>query len=277
MRQPGIKAPTAAGAKRNRNVQKRVVTPPATTADRSLEGPIGDAELPILEHLMELRRRLIQILIPFGIATVLIFPFSNSCLRYILFHNLFPAEMALAVYSPWEWMSVRLLFSFLFAVSVTIPLIVYETFAFIRPGLYPSERKFFLLVAIPSLCCYGLGVIFAYLFVLPYIFSYLISYSGEIAQVAFSTKRVFSLILYTGVGFGLIFQIPFMMTVAVKLRIVTYEWLRGKRFVMYGLIIGIAFFVVADPTGISMIMAVISIALFELGLLITRFIGRRRR
>jgi sec-independent protein translocase protein TatC len=226
---------------------------------------------------MELRRRLIHILIPFGIATVLIFPFSNICLRYILFHNLFPEEMALAVYSPWEWMSVRLLFSFLFAVSVTIPLIIYETFAFIRPGLYPSERKFFLMVTIPALCCYGLGVIFAYLFVLPYIFSYLISYSGDIAQVAFSTKRVFSLILYTGVGFGLIFQIPFMMFLAVKLRIVTYEWLREKRFVIYGLIIGIAFFIVADPTGISMIMALISIALFELGLLITRFIGRRRR
>jgi Sec-independent protein secretion pathway component TatC len=68
-----------------------------------------------------------------------------------------------------------------------------------------------------------------------------------------------------------------MMFLAVKLRIVTYEWLREKRFVIYGLIIGIAFFIVADPTGISMIMALISIALFELGLLITRFIGRRRR
>jgi sec-independent protein translocase protein TatC len=276
MRKPGIKAPIAAGANTDRNVQKRVVTPTVAAADRSLEGPIGDAELPIIDHLMELRRRLIHILIPFGIATVLIFPFSNTCLRYILFHNLFPEEMALAVYSPWEWMSVRLLFSFLFAVSVTIPLIIYETFAFIRPGLYPSERKFFLMVAIPSLCCYGLGVIFAYLVVLPHIFSYLISYSGDIARVAFSTKRVFSLILYTGVGFGLIFQIPFMMFLAVKLRIVTYDWLRGKRFVMYGLIIGIAFFIVADPTGISMIMAMISIALFELGLLITRFIGRRR-
>jgi sec-independent protein translocase protein TatC len=276
MRKPGIKAPIAAGANTDRNVQKRVVTPTAAAADRSLEGPVGDEELPIMDHLMELRRRLIHILIPFGIATVLIFPFSNICLRYILFHNLFPEEMALAVYSPWEWMSVRLLFSFLFAVSVTIPLIIYETFAFIRPGLYPSERKFFLMVTIPSLCCYGLGVIFAYLFVLPYIFSYLISYSGDIAQVAFSTKRVFSLILYTGVGFGLIFQIPFMMFLAVKLRIVTYEWLREKRFVIYGLIIGIAFFIVADPTGISMIMALISIALFELGLLITRFIGRRR-
>lgn len=244
--------------------------------DRSFEGPIGDEELPIMEHLMELRTRLIHILIPFGIAMVLIFPFSNSGLRYLLFHNLFPEEMAVFVYSPMEWLSVRLLFTFLFALSVTIPLVLYETFAFIRPGLYPSERKFFLMVVIPSLCCYGIGTLFAYLFVLPLIFSYLIAYSGDIAQVAFSIKRIFSLILYTAVGFGLIFQIPFLMTLAVKLKIVTYSWLRDKRFIVYGLIIGIAFFLFSDPTGITMIMALVSIGLFELGLLITRYIGRRR-
>ena len=245
-------------------------------ADLSVEGPLGDVEAPILEHLVELRSRLIVVLIPFGIATVLIFPFSNMALGYLLFHNLFPEEMAMFVYSPMEWMSIRLLFSFLFALSVTIPLIVYETFAFIRPGLYPSERKFFVMVAIPSLCCYGIGVVFAYYFVLPVIFNYLINYSGDIAQVALSAKRIFSLILYTGVGFGLIFQIPFVMTLAVKMKIVTYSWLRDKRVIFYGLIIGIAFFVIADPTGISMIMAVVTLALFELGLLLTKYIGRKR-
>ena len=249
----------------------------ANDAVLNVEGPIGDEEIPLLEHLIELRSRLIIILIPFGVATVLIFPFSNRALQYLLFHSLFPEEMTMFVYSPMEWMSVRLLFSLLFALSVTIPLITYETFAFIRPGLYPSERKFFVMVAIPSLVCYGVGVVFAYYFVLPMIFSYLISYSGDIAQVALSAKRIFSLILYTGVCSGLIFQIPFVMTAAVKMQIVTYSWLRDKRIIIYGLIIGIAFFVIADPTGISMILALVTMVLFELGLLLTRYMGRKRR
>mgnify|MGYP001825991529 CR=1 FL=1 len=59
-------------------------------ADQSVEVPLGDVEAPILEHLVELRSRLIVVLIPFGIATVLIFPFSNMALGYLLFHNLFP-------------------------------------------------------------------------------------------------------------------------------------------------------------------------------------------
>jgi sec-independent protein translocase protein TatC len=243
--------------------------------DRGIEGPIGDKERPIMEHLAELRRRLTVFILPLGIITLIVFPFSSNLLHHLLFTNLFPPGMPIFVYDPVEWLSVRLLFSFLVALSVTIPLAVYEIFAFIRPGLYPSERKFFLMVVIPSLCCYGIGALFAYLFVLPLIFRDLIAYSGEIAQIALSAKRIFSIILYTVVGFGLIFQIPFVMILAVKLRLVTYSWLKDKRLIFYGFIIGIAFFVFSDPTGISMIMAVVSIALFELGLLLTRYTGRK--
>ncbi len=241
-----------------------------------ISGPISDDEIPLMEHLSELRRRLIAVLIPFGIVTLIVFPFSNIFLHHLLV-NLFHENMRIFVYSPMEWMRVRLLFSLLCALSAAIPLILYESFAFMRPGLYPSERKFFLMVVIPSLCCYGVGAFFAYFFALPLVFSYLIAYSGEIAKVALSAKRIFSVILYTAVGFGLIFQIPLIMTLAVKMKLVTYSWLRGKRLIIYGLIIGIAFFVIADPTGISMLMAGMSIALFELGLLITKYIGRRSR
>jgi sec-independent protein translocase protein TatC len=238
------------------------------TSDALLSGPVGDEEIPLTEHLIELRRRLIIVLIPLGVITLAVFPFSNMPL-HVLLTNLFSEDIIIYVYTPLEWLRVRLLFSFLVALSVTIPLAVYEIFAFLRPGLYPSERKFFLMVVIPSLCCYGIGALFAYFFVLPLIFRYLIAYTGTVAEVAFSAKVIFSTILYAGLGFGLIFQIPFVMILAVKLKLVTSTWLRDKRLIIYGLIISIMFFVFADPTGISMIMAVVSIALFELGLLIT--------
>jgi len=242
--------------------------------DTIIDGPLGDEEIPLLEHLRELRRRFIVVLIPLGIVMLAVFPFSNIPL-HLLYTNLFSEDIPIYVYSPLEWIQVRLLFSFLCAISITIPLLVYETFAFLRPGLYPSERKFFLMVVVPSLVSYGLGALFAYLFVLPMIFRYLIAYSGTVAEVAFSARRIFSIILYAAVGFGLVFQIPFMMVLAVKLRLVTHSWLKDKRFVLYGLIIGIVFFVFADPTGISLIMAAVSIALFELGLLLTRYTLRR--
>ena len=244
--------------------------------ENGISGPTQDVEIPVMEHLSELRRRLIVVLIPFCIVALVMFPLSNFSLRF-LFSNLFAEDMPIYVYSPVEWISVKLLFSFLCALSITIPLILYEIFAFMRPGLYPSERKFFLLVVIPSLLLYVVGAFFAYFFVLPWLFSYLIAYSGNIAKVAFSANRIFSIILYTAVGFGLIFQIPLIMTLAVKMKLVTYAWLKDKRWLIYGLILGLAFFVIADPMGISMLMAGVSIALFELGLLITKYIAHKRR
>ena len=245
-------------------------------ANDLMDGPVGDEDIPVMEHLIELRRRLIIFFIPFSIITLIIFPFSDAALHNMYTH-LFSEDIPIAVYSPLEWISLMLLFSFLSAFSITMPLALYEIFAFLRSGLYPSERQFFLLVVIPSLCLYGLGTFFAYFFVLPPLFGYFIAYSGEIAKVAFSAKMVFTTIMYTAVGFGLIFQIPLIMALAVKMKLVSHSWLKEKRVIIYGLIIGITFFIVADPMGISMIMAGISIAMFEFGLLITRYIGRKRR
>ena len=241
-----------------------------------ITGPVGDEEIPLLEHLAELRRRLIVVFVPFCIVTVTVFATLNLSTKNIsllsLFANLLPdAVPTIYVYSPMEWISVMFLFSFLCALSVTIPLLLYEVFAFMRPGLYPSEGRFFLQVVIPSLLLYGVGLLFAYFLVLPFVFSYLISHSGEIAEVAFSAKRIFSIIIYTALGFGLIFQIPLIMTLAVRMKLVTYSWLKDKRLIVYGLIVGIALFVIADPTGISMLMAGMSIALFELGIIILLF------
>lgn len=244
--------------------------------ENGISGPIQDVEIPVMEHLSELRRRLIVVLIPFCIVALVMFPLSNFSLRF-LFSNLFAEDIPLYVYSPVEWISVKLLFSFLCALSITIPLILYEIFTFMRPGLYPSERNFFLLVVIPSLLLYVVGAFVAYFFVLPWLFSYLLAYSGDVAKVAYSANRIFSIILYTAVGFGLIFQIPLIMTLAVKMKLVTYAGLKDKRWLIYGLIFGLAFFIIADPMGISMLMAAVSIALFELGLLITKYIAHKRR
>jgi sec-independent protein translocase protein TatC len=242
-----------------------------------MEGPLGDADISVMEHLIELRRRLIVFFVPFTIITLIIFPFSDAALHIIYTHLLFSEDVRIAVYSPLEWISLMLLLSFLSAFSITMPLLLYEIFAFLRPGLYPSERQFFLLVVIPSLCLYGLGAFFAYYFVLPPLFGYFIAYSADVAKVAFSAKRIFTTVMYTAVGFGLIFQIPLIMALAVRMKLVHHSWLKEKRMIIYGLIIGITFFIVADPMGISMIMAAISIAMFELGLLITKYIGRKRR
>jgi|GEM_PF-2837773 len=103
--------------------------------DDTISESLGDEEIPLVEHLSELRRRLVVVLIPFAAVTLLIFPFSNDSLHFLL-TNLFHGDMPIFVYSPMEWISVRLTFCFLCALSITIPLLLYEIFAFMRPGLF---------------------------------------------------------------------------------------------------------------------------------------------
>ena len=93
--------------------------------DDTISESLGDEEIPLVEHLSELRRRLVVVLIPFAAVTLLIFPFSNDSLHFLL-SNLFHGDMPIFVYSPMEWISVRLTFCFLCALSITIPLLLYE-------------------------------------------------------------------------------------------------------------------------------------------------------
>ena len=240
-------------------------------ADTTRDKPIEDKELPLMEHIMELRGRLMTVLIPLIIITLITFPFSNAALTYI-FKDLIPENLSLFIYSPIEWISLRFLFSLVCALAITIPLLLYETFAFIAPGLYPHEKRFILRILMPSFLLYLLGVVFAYYVALPLIFAALIPYGSEVAASAFSAKRVFSLIFYTAIWLGVIFQVPLLIILGVKAKITNYHALRAKRGIVYIAAIAIALFINSDPTGVSQVLiAALLIVLFELGLLITRF------
>jgi len=243
-------------------------------ADTIRAKPIGDEELPLIEHILELRRRLAIVLIPLIIITLITFPFSDAALTYI-FRDLIPEDLSLFIYSPIEWIALRFLFSLVCALAITIPFLLYETFAFISPGLYPHEKRFILKIILPSFLLYLMGVVLAYHVVLPLIFIALIPYGGELAASALSAKRVFTLIFYTAIWLGVVFQVPLIIILGVKMRITNYQALRAKRGIIYIAAIAIALFINTDPTGISQVLiAVLLIILFELGLLITRFMQR---
>jgi sec-independent protein translocase protein TatC len=100
--------------------------------------PPGDKELPLSEHLRELRNR---IAIVIGVTIVLMFiafPFSESMISVIWGHVM-PAYVNMTVYEPLEILKVRITISFIFAIAVGFPLLVYEGFRFAAPGLFQPE------------------------------------------------------------------------------------------------------------------------------------------
>jgi sec-independent protein translocase protein TatC len=157
---------------------------------------------------------------------------------------------------------------------VGLPVAVYETYLFMRPGLFPRERRYYLAAIPTSLVLALIGVAFAHFVVLPAIFAYFTAYTTGTAVVAFGLKETFSLILVLMGYMALVFQIPLFIMLAIMMNLTTREWLEGRRLLFWGGFLGVAFLVSPDPTGMApIIVAATMITLFEGTLALLRWTG----
>lgn len=242
------------------------------TSSTRYNTPSCDKERPLMEHIVELRYRLLVILAGMSIITAIVFPFS-SLLLDMIWNHLVPPGVEMVVYGPWEIITVRITLSLVCALVFGIPLLIYELLAFANPGLFPSERRFFMMVVPFSLILFIIGGLLAYFIVLPLLFKYLILFSGDVAVAQLSIRRTFSLVTTTLVGFGLAFQTPLLITLAVKMGLVKYRELKEKRLWIYAGLLVVATFISPDPTAISQLIAAsMLVVLFEVSLLIARFL-----
>ncbi len=232
----------------------------------------GDIEMPLEEHLKELRSRMLIVAIPVIIITVIVFIFSGKLLKIIWTHAI-PAAMT--IYSPMELIITRITISFIFSLFIGIPLIVYESFLFVGKGLYPEEKNFFIKILPFSFIMFTAGALVAYFLFVPFLFKETIVYSLNVADPQISVIKTINTIIMLVLGFGLIFQFPLIILSSIKIGLIKKDFFKTKRKFIYLAILGIAasaIFISPDPSSISeLIIAVILIILFEFSLLIARF------
>ncbi|MFC1787191.1 twin-arginine translocase subunit TatC [Halobacteriota archaeon] len=234
--------------------------------------PPSDRELPLGEHLAELRQRLLVIFAGVVIVAAVVFPFSDEILR-IIWGDLIPASAQMVVYGPWEVVTIRIMLSLICAFVIGVPLLLYEVLAFMRPGLYPSERRFLYLVVPFSLILFVSGAAIGYLLVVPTLFKFVILASSDVAFAQLSINKTFSIVMTTVAGFGLVFQLPLLTVFAVKMGIVKYKSLVERRWLVYSGLLAFAMLATPDPTLFSqLIVAVMLVILFEFSLVIARFL-----
>jgi sec-independent protein translocase protein TatC len=179
------------------------------------------------------------------------------------------------LYHPLALVLARLKVASLGGFIVALPVFVYQTYLFMRPGLYPHERRYYLASVPTSLVLAAIGVAFAYLLVLPIIFTYFLGYSQPVAAVAFGLTETFDLILLMLGMFAAIFQIPLFVMLAIMMGVTTRRWLESRRLYFWFGFAGVAFLFSPDPTGMApFIVALTMIVLFEGTLLLLRWTGR---
>jgi sec-independent protein translocase protein TatC len=234
--------------------------------------PPHDKEQPLSEHLRELRDRVVIVLAVTLALMAIAFPFSPQLVDTVLQHVV-PASAKLTVYEPLELFKVRIVVSFLVAITIGFPLLVYEAFRFAAPGLYQHEKRFVMAVFPFSLALFVLGAALAYFVTMPLFFDLLFNYEGSLASPELSIGQTFTIVTNFMLGFGVVFQVPLVVVLAVKMGLVKRKTLVDGRLAAYGLLVGFAVFISPDPTMLSqLIVGFVLILLFELSLFLARFI-----
>lgn len=240
------------------------------------EGPESDEEMPLADHIEEMVHRLGIVLITMAIVSGIVFPFGDEIVNF-LWYSMLPADGSAdpRVYHPLALILARLKVATLAGFIVALPVFVYQTYLFMRPGLYPNERRYYLASVPASLVLAGVGVLFSYFLVLPAIFTYFQYYSEDAADIAFGLTETFDLIVLMMGLFAAVFQIPLFIMLAIMMGLVTRRWLADKRLYFWAAFLGIAFIFSPDPTGMApIIVAATMIGLFEATLFVLRWVKR---
>lgn len=240
------------------------------------DGPASDEEMPLAAHIEEMVRRLGVVVVIMALVSGVIFPFGAEIVNFLWYSILPGTDVAKPrVYHPLALMLARLKVATLAGFVIALPVFVYETYLFMRPGLYPQERRYYLAAVPTSLVLGVVGVLFAYALVLPILFRYFLYYSDDVTVIAFSLTDTLDLMILLMGSFAIIFQIPLFVMLAIMMGITSRQWLADRRLYFWGGFLGIAFLFSPDPTGMApIIVAATMVILFEGTLLLLRWTGR---
>ena len=237
--------------------------------------PPDDEEMPLADHIEEMISRLAIVLLIGAAGTALGILWAADAID-IIWSDAIPEadEWPPHLYHPLELWLTRIKVAGLLGIMVALPMFVYQCYRFMRPGLYPHERKYYLAAVPTSVVLAGVGMLFSYLVVLPILFEYFTFYSEGSAEIHYALGETFNLVITLTAFLAIVFQIPLLIMMAVMMGVVTRRWLADKRLYFWAAFFGLAFMFTIDPTAMAAIMvAIVMIVLFEGTLLILKWVG----
>lgn len=233
-------------------------------------------EMSLFEHLDELRKRLVVVVVVNLLAMVLLFSQSEFIMQYLLEVN---PGMDLVYTTPSELLMVYVELSFILAVVICSPITIYEIWAFIEKGLYEKERKAILFTLIFGAVFFILGVAFCYFMVLPTTLEFFLRIAIDEVASMLSIQSYVSFVNMMLLAFGAVFEMPVIIFLLSKLGIIKPEFLKKNRGII---IVGIFVFaaVITPPDVVSQLMLGIPmLILLEFSILVSTlaYKGNRKK
>lgn len=255
-----------------------------------MSGDIEDKPQPLVEHLIELRRRLIWALGAFFVAFIGCFAFAKDLFNLlvvpykwaVVWAGLDLGKAELIYTAPQEFFFTQVKVSMFGAVVIAFPIIAAQIYKFVAPGLYKNERAAFLPFLIASPILFLMGGALVYFFFTPMVMWFFLAMqqapgANEVAiSLMPKVSEYLSLIMTLVFSFGLVFQLPVVTTLLARVGILESTWLAEKRkyFIVVAFVVAA---VLTPPDPVSQIgLALPTILLYEISIYAARIVERRR-
>lgn len=236
------------------------------------------SESSLLSHLLELRDRLLRAMVATLVIAIPCLYFANDIFSWLSAPLLaqMPAGASLIATSVVAPFMTPFKLALLAAIFFAMPVILYQVWAFIAPGLYRHERRFALPLFVSSVILFYSGSAFAYFVVFPAVFRFFVMTTPDGVQMMTDMTQYMDFAVLLFFAFGLAFEIPVATVLLVRTGLVKREALTKNRgYVLLAIFIIAAFLTPPDPVSQTM-MALPMYALFELGIIMVRLLVRAR-
>lgn len=228
----------------------------------------SEKEMSLIEHLTELRSRLIKAILAIIIFSLLAYFFSEELLEYLT-----EPVGELIFLSPAEAFLTYIKVSIIFGVLASLPIVFYQFWKFLLPALRKNEKKFFYILLPSSLFLFYGGILFCFYVVLPLGIRFLLNFGGPHLEPMISLGAYISFLLALLIPFGMIFELPLILNLMVKLKILSVKRIVAARKYVIILIFVVGAILTPPDIITQVLLALPLILLFEASILVAKIIN----
>ncbi|MDH5164188.1 twin-arginine translocase subunit TatC [Heyndrickxia sp. FSL K6-6286] len=236
---------------------------------------MSQKDMTIFEHISELRKRLFVIVVFFILAVVVSFFLSQPLIRYLQESDL-AKEITMNAFRLTDPFKVFMEMTLYLALVIILPVILYQLWAFISPGLYEKERKVTLSYIPAAVLLFLAGIAFSYFILFPLILKFMMQLSSQMnINPVIGINEYFSFLFQITLPFGLLFELPIVVLFLTRLGIITPMFLAKVRKYAYFLLIVLAAFITPPDVMSQIVVAIPLMILYEISIWLSK-IGYRK-
>jgi sec-independent protein translocase protein TatC len=243
---------------------------------KSAGGASGQREMSFLEHLDELRKQIIKLLIGILVGTALCVFFADYIVQNILLHPIRYVGMKVQVLSPYGIVMLYMEAVLICGVILSMPYSIYCLWKFVAPGLLPKERHYISRIVFFTSLCFFAGVAFGYYVLLPAALTFFSTFGTQNIELNIALDQYVSFMLALLLGAGLVFELPMISYFLSKMGMLTPAFMRKYRRHAIVVILIISAVVTPTPDMVTQtLLALPMFALYEVSIFVSKFAQKK--